>query len=73
MDSVDIGYKNTVQQILACPHVSTVANPLLSDTLNCAIRCPGNVYLVVEEGKIKLLCINCLEVGLKSPHTVHRT
>jgi hypothetical protein len=64
VDSVDSGDKILVGHVVACPHVSTVNNPLLSLTPNVAIKSSGTVYMIVEEGKIKLVCNSCLTRSL---------
>lgn len=61
MDSVD---KVEVREVMACPHISMVNNPLLSTTPNVALKSDRSMYLVVEELKIKLVCHSCLSRSL---------
>jgi len=53
-----------VEEVVACPHVAMVNNPLLSTTPNVVVRMSGSLYLVVEELKIKLVCHSCLSRSL---------
>lgn len=64
MDTVDNSEKIYVKEVVACPHIPMVNNPLLSTTPNVVLRPVGSVYLVVEESKIKLLCHSCLQRSL---------
>ena len=63
METVD---KIEVKEVVACPHIVMMNNPLLSTTPNVAVKSTGTVYLVVEELKIKLVCNSCLSRSLLS-------
>ena len=57
-DSVD-----KLREILWCNHCSVIPGPLFTaNQPHVFIQQP--VYLVVEEGKIKLLCDNCWRIAV---------
>lgn len=65
MNSVDTGDK--LKEIVWCDHVSVIRNPLFSAMPNVCIERGPRTYLVVEEGRIKLVCTNCMMNSTKLP------
>jgi hypothetical protein len=57
VDSVDKSIK--VREIVSCEHLSLVNNPFLSSIPNVGLIAQGLVFVVIEEGKIKLICEPC--------------
>jgi hypothetical protein len=53
-------------QVMGCEHLRLVRNPLLSDVPNVAVYGGHSFVLVVEEGKIKLVCWDCVNRSMKS-------
>lgn len=71
METVDkLGSEERLTEILWCDHVSVVPSPLVfNKTPHCFIR-TAKVYLVVEQGKIKLLCPECWRKAIGLFHSV---
>ena len=57
-DSVDNG--DNYRRLVWCEHLRVDKNPLFSTTPNVAVGNIGTLYLVLEEGKVKLLCSICV-------------
>jgi len=49
-----------IKEIVSCPHLRMVNNPLLSTTPNVFVGNIASLVLVVEDQKIKLICGICL-------------
>lgn len=63
MNSVDkiVGLEAlSYRGVIGCPHIYFMPNPLCSDVLNVGVSASASYVLVVEEGKIKLVCWTCL-------------
>jgi hypothetical protein len=58
--------EKTTLQVIACEHFRLVKNPLLSDVPNVAVYGGHSFALVVEEGKIKLVCWPCVNLSTAS-------
>lgn len=51
----------TYREVLGCEHLALSANPLNGITLNVGISGSLSHLMVVEQGKIKILCWSCVE------------
>ena len=70
METVNYTHKRelaTYRDLLSCPHIEVVPNPIISDTLNVAYLASSWVLLVAEQGKIKLLCEQCSRISIIPP------
>lgn len=60
METVNTGN----MQVLACPHITLTRNPLISEVPNVAVLCDWTMVMVLEEGKIKMACWNCIQQAI---------
>jgi len=56
----------SAEKIVGCEHIEMLNNPLQSTTTNIMIQCHNGICLVVEEGKIKLICAKCVRLTVYS-------
>lgn len=57
----------TYRRVIACEHLNMAPNPFVrSDVLNVAISGNRSFVLVVENGKIKLVCWTCLDANFRT-------
>lgn len=54
-----------VREIVWCDHLRIVPDPCLSTTPNVGLKNIPYAVLVVEELKIKLVCLSCLTIGAR--------
>jgi hypothetical protein len=63
VENSEVGEKKGLQ-VMGCEHLRLVRNPLLSDVPNVAVYGGHSFVLVVEQGKIKLVCWACVNRSL---------
>lgn len=68
MNSVDI----VNFQVLGCPHLNMVRDPLFAAAPNVAVYGTYTFVLVVEQNKVKLMCWDCCKKGLQHPSSVDK-
>jgi hypothetical protein len=56
-----------IQEIVWCDHVRVLAQPLLTTkTPHCYLG-KGQVFMIVEQNKVKIVCPNCWKIGTAPP------
>lgn len=70
MDTVDNLPKLT--EIVWCNHLRVIPSPLImANGAQCYIP-PQKVYLIIEEGKVKLVCPECWRAGINQTNMFFR-
>jgi hypothetical protein len=61
----EVNSVDNLKEMIACDHLSVVWQPLLNTNVPHAWIRSKAMYVVVEEGKVKLLCPDCFYVGAR--------